>query len=149
MISLTFPACAAAGAGSAAKPTVSAAAPEMAISSLVMLSGVLSSVSAGEGSRGSLDSLRQFDGYPETSPDARRQEGIASGVGRAGRAGAIAMLELVGTKIPDIGGQFGIVVSEIAQLLAVMPVDLGLDRVGASKRSLLRHQRGGRAKREP
>src|SRR3954453_22107679 len=124
MISLTFPACAAAGAGSAAMPAVSAAAPDKAISSLVMISGVLSSVSAGEGSRGSLDSLRQFDGYPATCTDRRRQEGIAGSVGRAGRAGAISMLGLVGPKIPDIGGQFGIVVSEIPQLLAVMPVDL-------------------------
>src|SRR4051812_26250356 len=98
MISLTFPACAAAGAGSAAMPAVSAAAPDKAISSLVMISGVLSSVSAGEGSRGSLDSLRQFDGYPATRTDRRRQEGIAGGIGRSSCPRSIAMLELVGTK---------------------------------------------------
>ena len=42
----------------------------------------------------------------------------------------------------------GSLVAELLELLAIMAVDLGLDRVGAGHRGFLGHQRGRRAERE-
>ena len=59
------------------------------------------------------------------------------------------MFELVGSKIGNIRGKLGIVIAELGQLLAIMLVDLGLDRVGAGQRGFLRHKRARSAEREP
>ena len=69
-------------------------------------------------------------------------------LGRASLASGIAMLELLGAEFLDIGGEFGVVVTQLVELAAVMAVDFGLDRVGAGHRRLLGHQRGRRAERE-
>ena len=52
------------------------------------------------------------------------------------------MLELLGAEFGDVGGKLGIAVAELVELLAIMAVDLGLDRVGAGHRGLFGHQRG-------
>ena len=49
-------------------------------------------------------------------------------------------LDAAGAKLGDIGRKLRIVVAELAQLLIVMFVDFGLDRVRARQRRLFRHQ---------
>src|SRR5690348_16751756 len=50
------------------------------------------------------------------------------------------MLDLIGPKVGNVRGKFRIAVAERDELLAIMFVDLGLDRVGAGKRGFLGHE---------
>ena len=59
-----------------------------------------------------------------------------------------AMLELLGAKLGNVGGQLGVAVAERVQLAAVMAVNFRLDRVGAGHCRSFRQQRRRRAKRE-
>ena len=59
------------------------------------------------------------------------------------------MLDFLFAELGNVRRQFGILAPELIELLLVVAVDLGLDRVGAGKRCFLRHQRGRRTEREP
>ena len=70
---------------------------------------------------------------------------LAAGLERLARAvlaRGFLVLELFGAEQGDVGGKLGILVAERLELVAVMDVDLGLDRVGAGHRRFLADQRG-------
>src|SRR4029078_9727571 len=97
---------------------------------------------------GSSNTLRQADRHPASVTDPRGQQGKAKSPRCASLARAIAMLQLLRPEFGDVRGKFGIVLAELVELATVMPVDLGLDRIGAGERGFLGHERGGRAERE-
>src|SRR6476646_8109950 len=91
---------------------------------------------------GSSYALRQADCHPAAGTDRRSQERIAGRRGRSRLASRIAMLELVGAKFGDVGGELRVVLPELVELAGIMTIDLGLDRIGAGERRFLRDQRG-------
>src|SRR6476659_3577306 len=97
---------------------------------------------------GSSYALRQADCHPAAGTDRRSQERVAGRGGRSRLASRIAMLELVGAKFGDIGGEFRVVLPELVELAGIMAINLGFHRIGAGERRFLRHQRGRRAERE-
>ena len=52
------------------------------------------------------------------------------------------MFELLEAELGDVGGELGIILTEIPNLAAVMAVDCSFDRLGLSERSLLGQKRG-------
>src|SRR4029079_5438041 len=94
------------------------------------------------------NALRERDCNPASSTDRRSQQRISDRLRSPGGAGRIAVLELVGAELGDVFGKLRVVLAEFVELLAVMAVDFGLDRVGAGKGGFLGDERGRSAERE-
>ena len=76
------------------------------------------------------------------------EERVAEGILRAMFARRFAMLQLLRLKLGDIGGQFGIIVAKLRQLLGVVAVDFRLDGVGTGHCGPLAEQGRSGAKRK-
>src|SRR3982751_1507358 len=85
-------------------------------------------------------SLIALSAWAADGADGRGQDRITHSLGRASRPGGVAMLNFLGAKFRDVAREFGIVIAQLVELMLVMAVDLGLDRVGAGERGFLGHQ---------
>src|SRR5947208_2950920 len=149
MISAIAFCCAVAGAGSTTKPPAAAAvAARVIISRVIVLTRPFHGNQRARPASSSSYPLRQPDGHPAPGTDRRDQQRIAQGVRCASVTGAVAMLELVGTEIGDIGRELGVIIAKLLDLAAIMMVDFRFDRIGAGERGLFRHQGSRRAERE-
>src|SRR4051794_26415230 len=77
------------------------------------------------------DPFREIDGEAAAGADEAGQDRIAERVLGARGDGGIAMLELLRLEFGDGGAKVRLLAAERAALLAIMAIDLGLDRGGA------------------
>src|SRR5687768_2134032 len=135
-------ACAKLDTGMARPPANRLAAPAAISVSLVISSSSFQQLKRASRLVGSSYALRQFDCHPASGTDCRCQQRVADGIGCAGGTGAIAVLQLLGAELGDVGRKFGVLFTQLGELALIMFVDLRFDRVGAGQRCLLGHQGG-------